>query len=199
MSKPVNLLTKLSAHELLGKIAGGDHQAFEHLYDRFSPILFGIALKICHDRNLAADILQEVFVNIWKKAHTFSSKRGNPLVWMSFLCRNKAIDFIRSRNKRRSVTVQFSDSESIENTAESNLIDPITAAERNLLREALSGAMATLPDVQRELILLAYKSGLSQREISLQLKLPLGTVKSRMRMGMQKMRENLASKWDEIE
>lgn len=175
--------------ELLHATACGDERAFAALYDRYSPILFGLLLRILHDRPEAEDVLQEVFLQIWQRASSFDAERGRPFTWLVTLARSRAIDRLRATGSRER-TAQAAAVEAVE---------PVGDAERDALRseqsEVVRGALAAIPEEQRRALLLAYFEGLSQTEIAARLDQPLGTVKTRMRSGMMKLRESLRAQF----
>ena len=173
---------------LLRDIGGGDSAAFAHFYDQYSKLLFSIAYKILNDAKEAEDVLQEVFLQIWDKAGNYDSKLGRPVSWAITLTRNKAIDHIRSSRRRAKLMAEAS----TEMAARSG--GGVTANESHRGREAadlISQAVAKLPEEQRKAIELAFFSGLTQDEISENLKEPLGTIKARIRRGMMKLRDRL--------
>jgi RNA polymerase sigma-70 factor (ECF subfamily) len=147
------------------------------------------------DPMLAEEVLQEVFVRTWRQADRFQRSRGNFASWLLSITHNLAIDEIRKRQRRP----QKSDSVNVTD-ALFGLVDEATnveeAAEAADLRIRIRTAMVTLPDAQREAIELAFFAGLSQREISTRLDIPLGTIKTRMRLGLKKLRQELESGQD---
>ena len=172
---------------LVQATADGDKTALQNLYDRHGGVLFGLALKILNDRSDAEDVLQEVFVQIWKTANSFDQRRGKPLGWFIMLTRSRAIDRLRSRNTRTRVMEAVSQEVTDETPLPAQEAD--VAETRTLVRHA----MQALPAEQRQLIELAYFGGLSQSEIAGQLGQPLGTVKTRMRTGLLRLREQLVA------
>jgi RNA polymerase sigma-70 factor (ECF subfamily) len=175
----------ISDAELLRRIAGGDEEAVASLYDHYKSILFSLILRILHSQSEAEDILQEVFLQVWKKAADFDEERGRPFTWLVTLARSRAIDRLRQLNSRERTAMEASRAavEDWTDAAE----DAIKAEQSAHLRSAL----AELPEEQRRALLLAYFEGLTQTEIAARLNAPLGTVKTRMRSGMIKLREIL--------
>ena len=171
--------------DLVHAIARGDERALASLYDRYSPILFGLLLRILKDRPEAEDVLQEVFLQIWQRASSFDAERGRPFTWLVTLARSRAIDRLRAVRSRER-TALASAAEAVE-----PLADASDDAVRSEQGEAVRGALAAIPEEQRRALLLAYFEGLSQTEIAARLGQPLGTVKTRMRSGMMKLRELL--------
>ena len=171
---------------LVRAIAVGDKAAFEQLYGRHGSMLFSLALRILVDRADAEDVLQEVFVQIWKTARSFDETRGKPLSWLIMLTRSRAIDRLRSRQTRTRVL----DAAGLEPSDDSPL--PGQEASASETRSIVRRAIQTLPAEQRTPIELAYFDGLTQTEIAAQLSQPLGTIKTRMRNGLLRLREQLA-------
>lgn len=178
--------TQTSDTELLAAIARGDEQALGSLYDRYRLILFGLMLRILHSRPEAEDVLQEVFLQVWKKASDFDEGRGRPFTWLVTLARSRAIDRLRSLDSRMRVA-QDAARETIESSSDA-VEDAIRAEEGEVVRRALR----ELSEEQRQALQLAYFEGLTQSEIAARLNTPLGTVKTRMRSGMIKLRELLS-------
>jgi RNA polymerase sigma-70 factor (ECF subfamily) len=173
--------------ELLSAIARGDSSALGRLYDRYSAILFGLVSRILGDRSEAEDVLQEVFLQVWKKAGDFDERRGRALQWMATVARNRALDRLSTRQSRR--------------RALGEVLAPPLAAESDPVEDASVGeeardlhrALAEISEPQRNVLLLAYFQGFSQSEIAARLGLPLGTVKSHARLGLLRLRDALRS------
>lgn len=188
MSKPEAAPHTPPDTELLHAIARGDEAALATLYDRYHSILLGLLLRILHSRVEAEDVLQEVFLQIWQRAANFDETRGRGFTWMVTLARSRAIDRLRSLQSR-----QRADDTALRDTPESvgDASDDAYHAEQ---REIVSAALAEIPEEQRRALLLAYFEGLTQSEIAARLGQPLGTVKTRMRSGMSKLRDLLGEK-----
>jgi len=179
--------------DLVDLMAVGNAQALETLYDRYSRIVFSFALRILGDPASAEELLQEVFFRAWQQASRFSANRGSFVTWLLSITHNMAIDEIRKRQRRP----QRADSaDPVLMLA--NVTDTGPSVEEYAVlsswREQIAEAMRELPDSQREAIEMAYFQGLTQREISEQLGQPLGTIKTRMRLGMRKLREFLENR-----
>lgn len=174
--------------ELLSSIAGGDEHALAVLYDRYRLILFGLILRILHNRAEAEDVLQEVFLQVWQKAADFNEERGRPFTWLVTLSRSRAIDRLRSLGARDRLATA-SAQEATEEIADA-VDDAILSEQSEIVRDALK----ELPEEQKQVLLLAYFDGFTQSEIAKRLDAPLGTVKTRMRSGMIKMRDFLGEK-----
>jgi RNA polymerase sigma-70 factor (ECF subfamily) len=177
--------------ELLHAVAHGDEAALARLYDAYRVILFGLLVRILNSREEAEDILQEVFVQVWRRAKDFDEKRGRPFTWLVTLARSRAIDRLRQLGARQRLAVGAAqEQEQTENFSDA-LTDAVRAEQQAVVRQAL----AELPEDQRQTLVLAYFDGLTQSEIASKLNAPLGTVKTRMRSGMAKLRARLGSQW----
>jgi len=176
------------AVNLIQKVANQDRDAFGQLYDRFSSLVFALAMRMLRVRSDAEDLLQEVFVQIWRQAQSYSVQRGSPEAWIVNIARSRAIDKIRSIRRMEKSFVLTDDparAESSENVESS-------AAESEA-RMAMNSALANLPETQRKVLELAYFDGLTQTEIANRLAEPLGTIKTRMRSGIQRLRDMLGT------
>lgn len=174
--------------ELLKAVSRGDEQALAQLYDNYRVILFGLLVRILNSREEAEDVLQEVFLQVWRRAKDFDETRGKPFTWLVTLARSRAIDRLRSLGARDRVA-QASVREASEEVSDA-AFDTFRSEQRALVTSALS----QLPEEQKRPLVLAYFDGLTQSEIAANLGAPLGTVKTRMRAGMMKLREVLAGK-----
>jgi RNA polymerase sigma-70 factor (ECF subfamily) len=172
--------------ELLKAIAARDEAALAQLYDRYRVILFGLLMRILNNREEAEDVLQEVFLQVWRKAADFDESRGRPFTWLVTLARSRGIDRLRTLAVRERVAEAGAREPSEE------ISDAATDAFKSEQRGLVSDALAKLPDEQKRPIMLAYFEGLTQSEIATSLGAPLGTVKTRMRTGMIRLRELLA-------
>ena len=172
--------------ELLKAIAARDEAALAQLYDRYRAILFGLLMRILNNREEAEDVLQEVFLQVWRKAADFDENRGRPFTWLVTLARSRGIDRLRTLASRERVA------EAGAREVSEVISDAATDALKSEQRGLVSDALAKLPDEQKRPIMLAYFDGLTQTEIATRLGAPLGTVKTRMRTGMIRLRELLA-------
>ncbi|HVF50985.1 MAG TPA: sigma-70 family RNA polymerase sigma factor [Pyrinomonadaceae bacterium] len=177
---------------LLRAVAGGDEKAFASLYDQYSPILFGLLVRILHSRPEAEDVLQEVFLQVWQRAASFDETRGRPFTWLVTLARSRAIDRLRSSNARERLATA-----SAQGLTE-DFVDTSAETFRAEQSEVVQRALAAIPEEQRRALALAYFEGLSQTEIAARLQEPLGTVKTRMRSGMTKLRELLRGRVGDV-
>ena len=168
--------------ELLHAVARGDEAALARLYDAYRVILFGLLVRILNSREEAEDILQEVFIQVWRRAKDFDEKRGRPFTWLVTLTRSRAIDRLRLLGARQRLAT------SAERERAEEASDALTDTIKGTQKEVVRRALAELPEEQRHTLLLAYFEGLTQSEIAAKLGAPLGTVKTRMRSGMMKLR-----------
>ena len=178
---------EVSDVELLHAVARGDEAALARLYDAYRVILFGLLVRILNSREEAEDILQDVFIQVWRQAKDFDEKRGRPFTWLVTLVRSRAIDRLRQLSARQRLATGAAQ-EQTEKVSDA-LSDTIKLTQRETVRRAL----AELSEEQRHTLLLAYFEGLTQSEIAAKLNAPLGTIKTRMRSGMIKLRGLLGS------
>ena len=169
---------------LLDRIVARDEQAVAELYDRHHRLLFGLILRILRDRSEAEEVLQEVFVLVWTRAETYNVALGSPAAWLVRIARNRGIDRLRANNVR----VRAVEAAPLPVAADS----PETRAALSEQQRAVACALESLPQDQRVLIEQAYFLGLTQSELAERFKLPLGTVKTRIRTGMMALREQLS-------
>lgn len=174
-----------SGADLIRRMAAGDPDAFGRFYDRYAPLVFPLILRIVRERADASDVLQEVFWEAWQGAASYDPGRGSPEAWMVTRARTRAIDRIRATRRRSETFVA-----PLDEAVTAAPADPAgDAAERAEDRGAIQRALARLPEAQREVIELAYYAGLTQTEIAERLKEPLGTVKTRIRLALERLRE----------
>jgi RNA polymerase sigma-70 factor, ECF subfamily len=177
--------------ELIHAVARGDERALASLYDHYSPILFGLLLRILKDRPEAEDVLQEVFLQVWQRASSFDAERGRPFTWLVTLARSRAIDRLRAVDSRERAAQRSADGPPPSPAAAGWADEEALRAER---AEAVRGALGELPEEQRQVLLLAYLEGMSQSEIAAAKNQPLGTVKTRTRAGLKKLSESLRTR-----
>jgi RNA polymerase sigma-70 factor, ECF subfamily len=187
MSEP---RASVPAADLLARIARGDHEAFGEFYDAHASLAFGLIRRILRDREAAEEVLQEVFWQIWRDAATFDPQRGGPEAWLVMRAKTRAIDRLRSIRRTEQAFVAPVDERAAPG-ADPRADDPaVVAADRTLVEEAL----ARLPDPERRVIELAFFGGLTQSEIAARLREPIGTVKTRARLGLERLRGILADR-----
>ena len=171
---------------VLARIANGELQALDELYERYKTMAYSIAYRITNDASLAEDVVQDAFLGAWRNAGRYIQGRGSVKTWLLSIVHHRAIDAVR----RRRPTTRLPEPEDVPPAA-LTLPDVWSEVAADLDAEAVRGALAVLSDVQREAIELAYFGGLTQQEIAGRTDTPLGTVKSRMRLGLLAMRRAL--------
>lgn len=171
---------------LLTRAGTGDRDAFESLYARTAAKLFGVISRICANRELAKDALQESYVTIWQKARTYDPEIGSPIAWMARIARNRAIDLRRLRTERISEL-----SDPIDDYDEASPADPASEAEQNEELRRLEACLEGLPAERKAMILLAYHSGWSREELAEKFSRPVNTIKTVLRRSLAVLRECL--------
>jgi RNA polymerase sigma-70 factor, ECF subfamily len=176
--------------QLMNAIQAEDPDALSQLYDRYNGILKALILRVVHNEAEADDLLQEIFMEIWNQAKNFSSQKGKPLGWMVTLARRRAIDglrkkqaYARAEERLQNETEQQPDAWAHNSTEE----EIVLSDTRDLIRKVIAG----LPPAQQQAIDLAFFRGMSQREIAAKTNTPLGTVKTRLELGLKKIYDGL--------
>jgi RNA polymerase sigma-70 factor (ECF subfamily) len=177
--------------EVLALVTSGQLDALQELYDRYRTMAYSIALRITADASLAEDVVQDAFLGVWRNASRYVEGRGSVKTWLLSIVHHRAVDAVR----RRRPTTVLPEREDVPPPA-LTLPDIWQDVAAGLDREAIAAALATLSDVQREAIELAYWGGLTQQEIADRTGTPLGTVKSRVRLGLLALRSALAGHVD---
>ena len=173
--------------ELLAAIAKGDREAFSRFYDAFAGLALGLIRRILRDPAAAEEVLQEVFWQIWQEAGRYDPQRGSPQAWLIMRAKTRAIDRLRAIRRREKTFVAPVD-DGVARADDPPGGDPGVAAEtRGLVRSALDG----LPEPQRRVVELAFFEGLTQAEIASRLGEPLGTIKTRARLALERLRSQL--------
>jgi RNA polymerase sigma-70 factor, ECF subfamily len=180
---------ELEDRQLIQRVALGEKAALEELYSRYSTSVYSLARFMLRQEALAEEASQDIFLNIWLKASSYKPERGEPRAWIMSVAHHKVVDIIRSRRRNINMT-DPKDYETLD-LLPSGQMSTADEAELNLERERIRRALTILPEAQREVIVLAYFHGLSQSEIAERLGQPLGTVKTRVRLAMQKLRAEL--------
>ena len=179
-------VTDLSLEDLLGRVARGDTPAFEQLYDRTAGAVYGLVLRVLRDPAQSEEVAQEVLVEVWRTAARFDPERGSGRSWMLTMARRRAVDRVRSaqasgeRDQRAASAQQVPAYDEVSETVETRLE-----------QQAVRRCLGTLTELQRESIDLAYYAGLTHREVSERLAVPLGTIKTRLRDGLIRLRDCL--------
>ncbi len=182
---------EMSDEALMEQLILCDRRAFEEIYDRYGDLVYSTALRVLRDPHLAEDISQEIFVRLWRKPDSYVAERGRFLTWLISVTRNRAVDEVRARGRRQrheTASLEEQEREVPAGTGDDPALNAQLAEQRRIVRAAL----AELPPEQRQVIELAFFGGLTQKEIADRLTQPLGTVKTRIRLGMQKLRGALA-------
>ncbi len=172
---------------LMRRVGDGDASALEALVGRYADVLYSVTVRILHSEAAAQDVVQDVFVRLWRRPEQFDSQRGRFVPWLLSVARHRAIDERRSADRRLRHEGEAGTNHEILRVPDGSR-DPAVAALLSEDRAEVRRALAGLPDEQRRAIELAYFGGLTQREIAQALQQPLGTVKTRIRLGMQKLR-----------
>jgi RNA polymerase sigma-70 factor (ECF subfamily) len=183
----------LSDVDLLGMARDGDAQAFEEIYDRHATAAFSLAMRICRDPGVAEDVVQDAFLSLWRGRDRYDASRGQLRSWLMGIVHNAAIDRLRRsgvQERRRA------SAEGIEDRLEAPDRTDEEVAQREEAME-VRGALGSLPDEQRQVIELAYFDGLTHTQIASRLEQPVGTIKGRMRLGLQKLRAQLSGELTE--
>lgn len=176
---------------LLDRIARQDQTALRLLYERVSGKLFGLALRVLRQREWAEDVLQEAFLTIWRVAPDYRAALSPPMAWMGLIVRSRALDALRRQRADRTQLSQEFD-QVLAETFESDAPNPMDTADASEQALALHKCLQQLENKQREVLSLAYLRDLSHGELAAQLKLPLGTVKTWIRRGLDKLRTCMA-------
>ena len=183
-------MKKLDDHSLIKRISRQDNDALGELYDRYAAYVHSLAIAIVGDRQTAEEITQDVFVRVWQKAHTYNAAQAKVSTWLMRIARNRAIDKLRSRNIRpeghRAVWEELS------NKKAADMYTPEAITENKWERIRIRHAVAALPADQRDALAMAFFHGYSHNEIANALEESLGTIKTRIRLAMQKLREELS-------
>jgi RNA polymerase sigma-70 factor, ECF subfamily len=169
---------------LLAQVAKGDQAAFEAVYDRVAAPVFGTVRRVVRDPSLSEEVTQDVFVEVWRAASRFDAGKGSPMAWVATIAHRRAVDRVRSEQR----------SAERDRRAGSSLIaydDVAETVEDNLDHERVRRCLRTLTDLQREAVTLAYYGGYTYREVANLLRVPAGTVNTRMRDGLIRLRDCL--------
>jgi len=177
--------TEADLTDLLGQVAQGDRAALRAIYTRQSTRLFGIAMAIMRDRSAAADVLQDSFLKVWRRAGQFDPERGDGAVWLSSIVRHSALDAVRARGRE----IPTDDPGLGDSMVEPEAFEQLAASDE---ARRLHACLERLPKANREGIVMAFVHGLSHPEIAIKLDQPLGTVKSWIRRGLLTLRECLS-------
>jgi RNA polymerase sigma-70 factor (ECF subfamily) len=180
----------------MARLSYRDMTAFETLYERYGTLVYSVALRVTGEPQVAEDVAQETFLRVWRTPERYVPERGRFVTWLLSATRNRAVDQVRTRGRRRKreTTTDAPHKE----PAATETADPALAAQLSDVRRTVRAALHSLPAEQRQVIELAYYDGYTQQEIAGLLDQPLGTVKTRIRLGMRKLRAALASELKEL-
>ena len=170
--------------EVRERLVSGDQDALGECYDQFSSFVFGLARRVIGDRRAAEDVTQDVFLHLWERAEAFDPARGGLRTWLGTLAHRRAVDHVRREEARRRRNDRAGNQASVAPDVEEMAVAIVTA-------ERVREALASLPDEQRAAITLAYFGGKTYREVAVELGIPEGTAKSRMRLGLARIADVL--------
>jgi RNA polymerase sigma-70 factor (ECF subfamily) len=177
--------------ELLDQVASANQQALKQLYELTSGRLYGLALRILREPQWAEDALQETFLSVWRSAASYRASLSPPMAWLGLMVRSRALDVLRRQNAEgRKLTEELD--ETLSETLESDMPDPMQMSLASEQSVALHVCLSRLENKQREVVSLAYLRDLSHSELAAQLQLPLGTVKTWIRRGLDQLRTCMA-------
>ena len=179
--------------ELIRGVAEGDQQALASLYDATSRTVYGLLLRILSDPSSAEEVLLDVYSQVWRQAASYSCERGKPLAWLTTIARSRAIDRLRRGRQEHQLTAPLE--EAMRAAQGQSVEEGVWAGE---VRAVVRAALDALAPEQRDVIELAYYGGMSHSEIAAARNLPLGTVKTRTRLGMMRLREILRPAWEGV-
>jgi RNA polymerase sigma-70 factor (ECF subfamily) len=182
---------KADDEALAARLARGEAAALELLYDQYAPTIFGMALKITGDRLVAEDLLQETFWRVWRSAGTYQPQRGSFAGWLFRIARNLAIDAYRRQRLRPQAFAGMTEPDPVFEQLADPEVDVADQAQANLDARQVQSLLASLPREQRQVIEMAYFQGMTRQEIAEATGEALGTIHTRARLGLQKIRETL--------
>jgi len=192
MRSPSGTPASVSDHDLIVRAGTGDEQAIATLFDRYGNVLYAVAYRLLGQRADAEEIVIEAFAQAWRDAAKFEGSRGSVAGWLTTIARSRALDLLRARARRERITASAAaDRPDLPPAMGRSGGDPSALYDHTERRRQVQIALDTLPPAQRQAIELAYFEGLSQTEIAQRLQEPLGTIKTRVRLGMEKLRDSL--------
>ena len=200
----------VSDAELVARVAVGDESAFAEVYDRYAQAIFGSAVRLLGDRGAAEEVVQETWLTLWNRADRYDAARGSLVAWLLAIARNRSLDRFRAARRQPALVPIGSTGDGPDDAALERAlaagepigtrdadVDPEAAVARRWTRAVVRAVMMTLPDAERRALELAYDAGLSQAEIATRTGWPLGTVKTRTRRGLMRLREALGDVLEE--
>jgi len=185
--------------KLVARVAKGEQPALSQLYDQSSTVLFSLALRILGNREEAADVLQELYLDVWRKVVRYDVGRGTPIAWLITLTRSRALDRLRTRGPRTPRHISSSIDDARTSPFDDRQSDPFDSQTDQALRNLIKEAWATLPQRQQQAVELAYYEGLPDTEIAARLNQPVEEVKTSIVLGMAHLREALHLYWAQDE
>lgn len=188
----IHLLGQVAAQVARPESRAAGEAAFRELYELTAPRLYGLAMRVLGNREWAEDVLQEAFLNIWKVAGSYSASLSPPMAWLGLVVRSRALDFLRRRSSQQ-VDAAVPLDETLEGMLPADQPSPLDASQASETAWALHECLRKLEARQREVLSLAYLRDLSHGELAAQLRLPLGTVKSWIRRGIDQLRACMAN------
>lgn len=190
------MATEPPSHEaaLLSRVAQQDQAALAELYDRYARVLYSVAFKSLRSAEESEEVVLDVFVQVWRTAGRYDSAKGRVDSWLFMMTRSRVLDRLRSLQRTTKVTLASENAAEIQPTTPG--VDPIENVLLSERRDRVLAALSQLPEEQRQVIELAYYKGLTQSEIAAQTNLSLGTVKTRVRLGLSKLRIALGN-WEQ--
>jgi RNA polymerase sigma-70 factor (ECF subfamily) len=185
--------------QLLVRVAKGEQPALSQLYDQSSTVLFSLALRILSNREEAAEVLHEIYLDVWRKVVRYDVGRGTPIAWLITLTRSRAIDRLRTRGPRtfRPISPSLDDAQTGQVAGRHS--GPFDSQADQALRNLIRDAWANLPPIQQQAVELAYYEGVPDTEIAAQLNQPVEAVRTHITLGMSRLRESLHSSWEQDE
>lgn len=185
--------------ELMRRLQRRDSSALQELYNRHCGILTSVIYRVLNDSAETEDVLQEVLMQVWSRADNYSPRKGKPLSWLTTVAKRRAIDRIRQRCAYTRATDRFKDDSESPTKNETEIELAETEVERSDLRKFLGGLMDALPEAQRTALELAFFRSMSQREIAAKTGTPLGTVKTRIELGLRKLTQTVGPMRQKVE
>jgi RNA polymerase sigma-70 factor, ECF subfamily len=180
--------SSISDEQLMEMLQAHRHRGLDLLHDRYGNLLKAMSMKVLHNDADADDLIQDVFVEIWERAANYDPMKGRPLSWIATLTRRRSIDRLRKRDTYGRVEDRFAEEANLKADGWTHVHEDLALTETN---EHLQRALSTLPAAQREAIKLAYHGEMTQREIAAHTGIPLGTIKTRLELGLRKMATSL--------
>lgn len=174
--------------ELLKRIQRADQRALSLLYDRYAPVLYPLSIRITSSHEAAEDLVQDVFVHVWERAGSYAAHNGSPYAWIIALCRTKGMEKLRSMGQKRKGQEGNASSHSSSETGEKSGTPETITTLKSFTEEARS-SLRSLSKLELRLLELSYYEGQSQSDLARMLRIPLGTIKAKMRRGIQKLRQ----------